>query len=74
MQRDVFRRSNSSYFVRTPNGELGRAYHEENLIEYKVPVYLVDDTFNPLKDHQGKCLKRLYNPQDLVIIGVTKEF
>lgn len=69
MSSNVLNRPHHSYFVRIPDGKIGRAYHEDALIEDKVPVYLVDSNFNPLRDADGKQLKVLCFPKSLRIIG-----
>lgn len=69
MSRNVLNRPHHSYFVRTPNGKIGRAYHEDSLVEDKVPVYLVDKYFNPIKDSTGNQKKIFCVPKSLRIIG-----
>lgn len=62
-----------SYFVRTPKGELGVAYHEDKLIQGRVPVYLLDGQFNPVRDTMGTQQRILCPPDTLKVIGFVKE-
>jgi len=51
---------NSGYLVETKNGEQGRTYHREGLVNKKMVVHI---------EKEGKDLKMLCDPKTVKIIG-----
>ncbi|NJO01309.1 MAG: hypothetical protein HC880_06110 [Bacteroidia bacterium] len=49
------------------------AYHEDKLIQGRVPVYLLDGQFNPVRDTMGTQQRILCPPDTLKVIGFVKE-
>ena len=75
MTKDVLKESLEkgyrSFFVKTNDGSRGKTYYNDKLEDGKIPVYLIDGRFNPLKNSAGENVVIYCPPNSLKIIGYT---